>query len=446
MIEDVTKSVSNDEEDWSSFASLDEKLNHVHQTTDNIGTHKSTGECVKASSCSPANNSAILNLCKEREWADAIHIAQSSAESLQSSSDLFSNNKMNSSFKTDESHSSGSTSDCNLIEFYHRLREESLTVMSQHVKDLKEAQKVSTPSDENRKATVIGREIQEIYDKLKDSSLPKGFGAEVYPSRDVCITELINCIKEEQLKDFQQEYCLAEKIARAMEDTSVAIELYKHSVSTLHTLELASKEEQRDYVGAWYRMLLPSAHELQHGAALWQESYHSNVCDQVIFEGGDYFIALGEIYRVAQILYLSLQCFKPWVLADPGMFSKIMACLDRCSNAWTSCLETALKRVVDSNRLDASVAKALMESINNIKELELPSLQNVLPTNEMTCRLSLLPPSVVPGMKLIMWNGHHYFIKVANFWANQISSYPPQLSHTLQSSRNNAATLAHHTE
>jgi len=70
-----------------------------------------------------------------------------------------------------------------------------------------------------------------------------------------------------------------------MKDTSVAIELYKHSVSTLHTLELASKEEQRDYVGAWYRMLLPSAHELQHGAALWQESCHANVCDQVISEG-----------------------------------------------------------------------------------------------------------------------------------------------------------------
>ena len=142
-----------------------------------------------------------------------------------------------------------------------------------------------------------------------------------------------------------------------------------------------------------------------------------------------------------------------------------MACLDRCSDAWTSCLETALKRVIDSNRLDASVAKALVESINNIKELELPSLQNFLPTNEMTCRLSLLPPSAVPGktsalhfnyyqnesfrlsdspfnsstnyfhcfhvgMKLIMWNGDHYFIKVANFWANRISSYPPQLSHT----------------
>jgi len=86
--------VSNDEEDWSSIASVDEKLNHVRQTTDNIGTNESTGECVNASSCSPANNSAILNLYKEREWVDTIHIAQSSAESLQSSSDLFSNNEM----------------------------------------------------------------------------------------------------------------------------------------------------------------------------------------------------------------------------------------------------------------------------------------------------------------------------------------------------------------
>ncbi|OEL31812.1 hypothetical protein BAE44_0007171 [Dichanthelium oligosanthes] len=395
-IEDITKSLSSDQEDWSSFTRLDEKLNHVRQTTDSIGTHKSTGEYVMASSSSTANNLAILDMYKESKWADAIHIAQSSAESVQSSSDLFSNNEMNSSFKTDENHSSRSTSDCISIEFYHRLREESLTVISRHVKDLKEAQEVSTLSNENWKATAIGREIQEIHDKLKDSSVPEGFCTEEHPLRDVCITELLNCIKGEQLKDFEQEYCLAEKIARAMEDTDVAVELYKHSVSTLRTLELASKEEQGDYVGAWYSMLLPCAQELQHGAALWQESCHANVCDRVISE-------------------------------DPGMLSKMLACLDRCSNAWTNCLETALKRVVDSNRFDASVAKALMESTKNINELELPSLQNFLPTNEMTCRLSLLPPSIVPGMKLIIWNGDHYFIKVANLWANRISSYPPQL-------------------
>lgn len=66
---------------------------------------------------------------------------------------------------------------------------------------------------------------------------------------------------------------------------SLAVELYKHSVSTLHTLEQASKEEQRDYVRAWYRMLLFCAQELQHGVVLWQESCQSNVCSVVISQG-----------------------------------------------------------------------------------------------------------------------------------------------------------------
>jgi hypothetical protein len=84
--------LSTDQEDWSSFTSVDDKLNHVHQTTDVVGT--CTEEFLKASTYLPANNSAILNLYKESERADAIHIAQSSAESVQSSSDLFSNNEM----------------------------------------------------------------------------------------------------------------------------------------------------------------------------------------------------------------------------------------------------------------------------------------------------------------------------------------------------------------
>ncbi|CAN6325805.1 unnamed protein product [Urochloa humidicola] len=388
-IEGVTKSLSTDQEIRSSLTSVDEKLNHFRQTTVNIGTHEFTGEYVKASGYSPPNNSAILNLHKESIPAATIHIQESSEESVHNSYDLFSNNVMNSSFETDGNRSSSSTGDCILIEFYHRLREESLTLVCRHVKDLKAAQKVFSLSGENRKATAIEREIQEIYDKIKDYSLPKGFCTEEHP-RDVCITELLNCIKEEQLKDFEQEYHLAEKISLAMKDTSVAVELYKHSVYTLHTLELASRQEQ----------------------------------------GHHYFIALGEIYRVAQILCFSMQCFKPWVHADPGMLSKMLVCLDRCINAWTRGLETAFKRVVDSNHLDASVAKALLESINSINELKVPNLQNLLPTNKTTCRLSLLPPSSVPGMKLIMWNDNHYIVKVANLWTNWISSYPPQMSCT----------------
>lgn len=56
--------------------------------------------------------------------------------------------------------------------------------------------------------------LQEIHDKLKDSSLPKGFFTEEQPWKDVYITELLKCTKEEHLKDFEQEYCLAEKIER----------------------------------------------------------------------------------------------------------------------------------------------------------------------------------------------------------------------------------------
>ncbi|KAL5677958.1 hypothetical protein ACJX0J_014089, partial [Zea mays] len=70
----------------------------------------------------------------------------------------------------------------------------------------------------------------------------------------------------------------------ATEDTYIAVELYRLSVSTLDLLKLASKEEQGAYVGAWYNMLLSCAQELKHGVALSQEFYHANICDRVVSE------------------------------------------------------------------------------------------------------------------------------------------------------------------
>ncbi|KAK3118384.1 hypothetical protein QOZ80_9BG0698270 [Eleusine coracana subsp. coracana] len=158
--EDVSKSLRNNQEDWSSFTSVNGKLNHVH-TTDFVGNHEFTEECLN-SSYSATNNSSILNLYKVSELPAATYITQNSVESTQSSSGLFLNNEMNSSFETDESHSVRSTNDSILIEFYHRLREESLVVISQHVEDLKKAQS-SALSDERSKAVAIEGEIQEIY-------------------------------------------------------------------------------------------------------------------------------------------------------------------------------------------------------------------------------------------------------------------------------------------
>lgn len=113
--------------------------------------------------------------------------------------------------------------------------------------------------------------------------------------------------------------------------------------------------------------------------------------------GAHYFIALGEIYRVAQILHISMLSFKPWVLADPGMLSKMLVCWNSCVNSWTSGLGMALTMVVDSKNLDAPVAKVLLESIIKIDEIEVATLQCSLPNSKMTCRHTLLPTSVLPG-------------------------------------------------
>uniref|UniRef100_A0A0E0MCF7 Synergin gamma C-terminal domain-containing protein n=1 Tax=Oryza punctata TaxID=4537 RepID=A0A0E0MCF7_ORYPU len=463
VTQDVPKSVGIDQEDWSLFTSVNENLNHV-QTTEHVGTHESTGQSVKAFSYFPPNNAAILDLYKESEPIDAVHMMQSSSESVQSSSDMFSNTEMVSIH--DENHSIKSASDRILIDFYHKLREESLSVISQYNKDLKDGQKNSMLSDEKNELAETEREIQEICKELQDSSLAKGLYREEHPSKDVCISELLNSAKEDHLKDFDQEYHLTETIARAPEDMSSAVKLYKHSVSILRTLELASKEEQCDYVSAWYSMLVSCAQELQHGVMIWKECCHANVCDTVISQGvilitlnneqsciisflviiyacrkminynmasvgctgAHCFIALGEIYRVAQILHLSLLSFKPWVLADPERLSKMLVCWNNCVSSWTSGLGTALTMVVDSNNLDAPVAKVLLESIININEIEAPNLQGFLPSDKMACKLTLLPTNLVPGMEVTIWDGDHYFVKVANLWANRISSDPPQFS------------------
>ncbi|XP_047052202.1 uncharacterized protein LOC124657730 [Lolium rigidum] len=437
-IEGMPKSLDSDQEDWSLFTSVNNKQNHV-QTTDHVGNHESIGQSTKNLSYRPDNSSSILNLYKEHNLVDDVHVPQSCSESVMSSSDLFSNNEMNSSYGTDENHSIKSASDSILIDFYHKLREEAVAMIFRYNKDIKEAQKSPTHLDRTNKVAAIEGEIQEIWEKLQDSSVAEGFCIGEQPSRDACISELLRSTKEEQVKDFEQQYHLAEKLALAQHDMSLAVELYKHSVSTLLILELASKEEQCDYVAAWYSLFLSCAQELQHGAMLWQESCHAKLCDQVISEGVHCLIALGEIYRVAQILHLSLQYFKPWVLADPGMLNKMSACWDSCTNAWTGGLETALGTVTDSSHLEASVVKALLETIISINELEVANLQNGLPNSELTCQLTLLPTGLVPELKVIVWNGNHYFVKVANLWANRVSSNPPRFSLTHVSTMNGTA-------
>jgi hypothetical protein len=158
----MPKSLDSDQEDWSLFTSVNNKQNHV-QTTDHVGNHESTGQSTKNFSYHPDSSSSILNLYKEHNLVDDVHVPQSCSESVLSSSDMFSNNEMvsiswlfylpmdtiilfrytlmisdqNSSYGTDENHSIKSASDSILIDFYHKLREEAVAMIFRYNKDIK---------------------------------------------------------------------------------------------------------------------------------------------------------------------------------------------------------------------------------------------------------------------------------------------------------------------
>ncbi|XP_073009774.1 uncharacterized protein [Typha latifolia] len=213
--------------------------------------------------------------------------------------------------------------------------------------------------------------------------------------------------------------------------SSSSVEPFEHTTSVLHIRELVSKEEQHAYVAAWSSMVLACAEELQHGAMIWTESIRVNASSQILSRGEQYFLALGEIYRVAEILRVSSELFKPWVLSDHGKWNEMQTCFKKCAEVWAIGLEIALKRICSSDAEHKAPAKVLLGSIKMIHELDIDHLQShVFVDEKIFCRISLLPMPVLPDMKFVVWNGEHYCVKLANFWSNRISHEPPQLPWT----------------
>lgn len=216
----------------------------------------------------------------------------------------------------------------------------------------------------------------------------------------------------------------------------MAIQLLKHTASTLKVLKLGSKEQQSKYVSAWFRMVSVCAQELRHGASIWKELSQKHFQSQILSDsrgtallfclvisvtstvcilnailcantGKQYVLALGEIYRVAEVLGSSAKLYKPWVLlscADPtGMFTL----LNECSNLWSSSgLEEAFQSISDPTGFHYSrTPKELLESVKFIHNLDAFSLHNhVFSGKEPTCRLSLLTAGTVPGITIQVKN------------------------------------------
>ncbi|KAJ6790594.1 Uncharacterized protein M6B38_247085 [Iris pallida] len=333
-----------------------------------------------------------------------------------------------SSRKIDENLSCGSPHIPSL-DLYSRLKEESLFLIVHHLDDLKKAHEVASLSGEQAKALKIDEDIQVIYKKLQEAMVSENMYMGRHQSREACVSQLVHFVEDPCFQAFEQEYHLSKRVLLAEKDFRVAIELFEHATSVLRILELASGEEQQTYINVWSKMGAACAKELQHGAMIWRESLGANISEQILSRGKRYFLALGEIYRVSEILRTSLKLYKPWVLSNwEGTSKELLTSLDNCAEAWTSFALVKSLESISAATTDLE-AKALLESITTIRDSnDLYSQNHVFGgSDDMICRLSLLPMGRLKGDKLVTWNGDHYCLKLANLWANRVSSRPPHL-------------------
>ncbi|XP_058082271.1 uncharacterized protein LOC131230387 isoform X10 [Magnolia sinica] len=319
--------------------------------------------------------------------------------------------------------------------FYSRLKDEARFFILDHLDDLKKAKKDAALSGDEIKVMAFDEEIQAAYEKVRvDNSFSGKVHPEEHPPRNICVLELLEVVQDPSLRGLETEYHLSKRISLAERDLSSAVGLLEHAMSVLQILTLASEEEQATYISAWLKMVSACAQELQRGSMIWKQSLQKNFHVQVLSkaQGLNYFLALGEIYRVSLVLRASVALYKPWILLKSRDSTDIFAFFEDCKTSWIdSGLKESLKRISDSADLEyAGTIKALLESIKYTHDLDEVSLyHHAFDQGEPICRLSLLPSGLIQDMKVVLWNGEHYFLKLANLWGNRVSCDPPRLPH-----------------
>ncbi|XP_074585227.1 uncharacterized protein LOC141841009 isoform X3 [Curcuma longa] len=315
-----------------------------------------------------------------------------------------------------------------VVDFYCRLKDESISVLNCHLNDMKKSYDVTSLSGDRVKAAEINEEIKEVYKKLEEAKGSGNANVGKQRSMEKCVSQLLKAVEELNFQAFEQEYHLSERIISAGKNLSAAIKFLEHTSSVLHSMLLASLEEQKAYIHAWSDMAAACVEELLHGATIWQESVQSQTFVQILSQESKYFIALGEIYRVAEVLGASLKVYKPWLLLNPGNYSsKLLASLDKCAEAWTLYgLEEAVKTISESHNVEhAHLAKTLLASVKTIHELDLS--RRSFSEGKKICGISLLSTEELQDLKMEQWHEKCYFVKLANLWANRVCCEPPQL-------------------
>ncbi|KAI4349989.1 hypothetical protein L6164_010522 [Bauhinia variegata] len=317
------------------------------------------------------------------------------------------------------------------VDLYCKLKDELCNAILCHLQNLKKVQIIAGVSSEDAKAKALHEEIQEFSVMLHQGEIiPKEYLSENHSPRNMCLGELLEVFEEPKFQYLESEYNLRSTLSLAEKDIVPAIELLKHAVSTLRILDMGSREDQSNYLTMWSKIACVCCRELKHGAFIWKESVQKNVHDQILSnpKGIRYFHALGEIYRVAVIVGASAKLYKPWVLSGSSDATSLFTLLNDCNAIWSdSGLEEALSSMMNQTKFEQDgILRELLESIKYIHELDEHALQSYVFSGPETCQLSALPADFIPGLKMVAWNGKHYFLTVANLWANLISSDPPK--------------------
>ncbi|CAA7388711.1 unnamed protein product [Spirodela intermedia] len=289
-----------------------------------------------------------------------------------------------------------------LLDFYSRLKQKSCTLALRHIDNLKlrKNNERGVP-DEEPKLVVSDDEIEAAFITLGISDSNRDH-VDRSPQDELSVNELLEFMKDSGLQAFNIEYCLSEKVPPAEKDLSSAMWLFEHASSILSILTLSSFKEQHSYISSWSKMASACELELQRGAMIWAQAVSANVQTELLlnFQAQQYFLALGEIYRVVEILSASARLYKPWILVNLADSKDILRNIDTSAVVWRdSGLKQALE-VISSNSIELKVAsEELLESINSISNLGAQALHgHISGDGVQICRLSLLPLEFLPGL------------------------------------------------
>ncbi|CAN6452878.1 unnamed protein product [Victoria cruziana] len=315
---------------------------------------------------------------------------------------------------------------------YFRLKEVGRKYVLQHLDALENERKAANLSHDQATALALNQEIQAGYAMLQEEEKSLSTGSfEDHPLRNAGEVELLRAINDLQFQELELLYCLSEKILAAKDSLGSALALFKHTTSMLCIMTLATVHEQLAYVSAWSKIISTCSKELHHGASIWRRAQENQVDKEILddTQGVRYFLSLGEVYRISEVLKVTCELYKPWLLLNRGIYGDMTTLLKECSSQWNGAgLKETVNRICCPNLQDEENKRALLESIESLHRVDIHSVQSSMLRRPLhLCRLSLLPLDCLNGMESVLWNGQQFFLKLANLWANLISPECPRL-------------------